>query len=322
MFPCCWFCSGSPAYIQLDDSDASDSDSDGELTEVVVASAGVTSGPTGEDSDEDPTITDEALAHTESAYRGIFYAEESISFISIGYAVLRVCNYAQLYMMEHVASRVERSLEDGGPPRTDIDINVLGIDSWAAQGALELGVLALSHMSCVRGRIAWASYTGTRITNVVFSLIDLSSQMFFSIREGISQGRDRQSLHNLLALTDVLTLTNEAIYFCLPTIQRIQGHLSEGTGIRYLTRLCSSWRGARDVVRGALNRLGAITGTIGLVGTASLGAALTASFINSDRDSLEQRAILGAQLTVAAVASAALAFIACANYARAARETQ
>ncbi len=199
----------------------------------------------------------------------------------------------------------------------NIDRNLIRAGLWAAQLGAELGVI-LSQNCSRRHRIAYALYLGTRTANVVHATVDLVSNISSIIQNGHTDEQGELVLRNMLTLTDLLALTNEAIYFCTPTIQRIQESLSEGSAANYLTRLCSSLRGSGRVVRSALNRLSAVTGAIGVACTAGLGAVLTAQMIrNDDQNIPEQRAILGTQITIAAVASVALAWMTRANMRRA-----
>lgn len=299
MFPCCSCpCLGRESvYMQIPETDS--------------------------DEETDADLTEEALEYTEAAFRGIIYEEESLAFTSMGYAVLRACNYAQLYMMDHL-SRSRRALEASTSENGEelfIGRNVLEMELWAGQVAAEAGVLIMNSIPCVHRNMVRALYFSVRAANVIHSAIDLGSQIFDFVQNGISNGRDQRTLHNMLALTDVLNLSTEAVYFCAPAVRRVHERLSEGTVGTYLTRACSSLRGVGRIVRGALGRLAAVTGAVGVACTAGLGAALTVEFIQDNQDSLEQRAILGAQITVAALATTALSWMVCANRTRADHET-
>ncbi len=265
--------------------------------------------------------------YVEAAYRGIFLAEESVSLTSMGYAVLRICNYVQLYIMNghHLSSQscenVTRSVGTSTVRNSTLDqagnrgLSSLQIECWVVQLVAEAGVICLGNIPCVSQRIVRAIYLGVRAASIIHTTIDAAVNIALM---GSNTQEMEIRLRSMLTLTDMLHLTNEAIYFCTPTIQVIQERLSEGRIVAYLTRLYAPLRGTRRVVRGALGRLSAIAGAMGVACVAGLGIALTTDLLRNDQQhSSEQRTILIAQAAIAVTATIALSWMMRANVRRA-----
>lgn len=273
--------------------------------------------------------------YVEAAYRGIFLAEESVSLTSMGYAVLRICNYVQLYIINghHLSSQrrenVTRSVGTSTVRNSTLDqagnrglsslqirgLSSLQIECWVVQLVAEAGVICLGNIPCVSRRIVRAIYLGVRAASIIHTTIDAAVNIALM---GSNTQEMETRLRSMLTLTDMLHLTNEAIYFCTPTIQVIQERLSEGRIVACLTRLYAPLRGTRRVVRGALGRLSAIAGAMGVACVAGLGIALTTDLLRNDQQhSSEQRTILIAQAAIAVAATTALSWMMRANVRRA-----
>ncbi len=263
-------------------------------------------------------LTETAIEHTELAYQGILRAEESVGLISMAYTILRACNYVQLYVMEHLP-REPRTITSAPSTSANQEYKLLLAELWAVQLLPEAGVIVIGNTHGMQPYTACSLYI--RAINIVHSTIDLALNSILLMNpEYTYDGQRERRLRSLLILTDLLNLTNETIYFCSPVIQQIQERLSLGSAAVYFNRLCAPLRGAGRIVQGALDRLAAITGTVGVACVAGLNVTLSAQLIGEGQNSLQQRVVLGVQIAVAAIATTALAWMARANLRRARHE--
>ncbi len=212
------------------------------------------------------------------------------------------------------------SYENDSNDSAEIDPSLLRMRLWGVQLGAELAMFLSQNSPWARRRVIQALYLGTRTANILHSAIDLVDNVSHVVQHGPTEGQGVLAVRNVLTLTDALSLANDAIYFSTPALQSLQRHISERGYSGCLRGICSPLQNTSRVVRNALGRLTAIVGALGVACTAGLGATLTVDLISNDEHAApEQRLILGTQIAVAAVATAALCWITRINQSRADR---